>query len=116
MKFEEVLPSLREGKKIKRKNAEKDYWLNDSFISNDINNRTYDTILIEDLLADDWEIVEEPKKKFKYYPALYQFKNSKRYRITGDVYKHFNECPEHPGQEFIRLITEIPELIEEREE
>ncbi len=66
MKFEEVLPALREGKKIRRKN---DYWLAYTGCYQLIDNQLWDmyenlidAIDIYDLLADDWEIVKETKK------------------------------------------------------
>ena len=65
MKFEEVLPALREGKKIIRKNKE---WLNrEKFIHLEdgclIDNINFLYIISEeDFNANDWEIVKEPKK------------------------------------------------------
>lgn len=68
MKFEEVLPALREGKKIRRKDSS---WINYyeciyvNRVGNVIPNRAYfDDYILEtkDLDADDWEIVEEKKK------------------------------------------------------
>ena len=62
MKFEEVLPALREGKKIRRKCMSDKYYRID-------NNHIYDNIgqlytfgVEADILQDDWEIVEEKKK------------------------------------------------------
>lgn len=59
MKFEEVLPALREGKKIKRKCMPYDYY-------HIKNNRIVDeygdlyTFGVEaDILQEDWEIIEE---------------------------------------------------------
>ena len=65
MKFEEVFPALREGEKIKRK-----IWYEDiNYIILNENKEIislkwgiYDALSIKDLLADDWEIVKEPKK------------------------------------------------------
>lgn len=69
MKFEEILPALREGKKIRRKVCPSDYCMclkdgvlkafispSDGFVG-DIN-----AIGIYDLLVDDWEVVKEKKK------------------------------------------------------
>lgn len=68
MRFEEVLPALREGKKIRRKAYPPDYYicLEDNvlkvFISY-LNRRSGGiTIMTRDLLTDDWEIVKEIKK------------------------------------------------------
>lgn len=63
MKFEEVLPALREGKKIRRKSwgrvrsfiIIKDDSLVDDYRCNVV-------IYAYDLKADDWEIVKEKKK------------------------------------------------------
>ena len=63
MRFEEVLPALKEGKKIKRKNRNKINYIRigeEDFIV-DENNECFPFIL-EDFLADNWEIVEEIKK------------------------------------------------------
>lgn len=74
MKFEEILPALKEGKKIRRNNPS---WLNSVhyiFLGCDIYGaqkirlkyleggpETY-IICSSDLKADDWEIVKEPKR------------------------------------------------------
>lgn len=62
MKFEEVLPALRAGKKIRRKCMSDKYYHID-------NNHIYDNIgqlytfgVEADVLQDDWEIVEELRK------------------------------------------------------
>ena len=63
MKFEEVLPALREGKKIKRKSMPCGY-----FHINEKNHvvygkgNFYSVGLETNILQDDWEIVEEKKK------------------------------------------------------
>lgn len=128
MKFEEVLGALKEGKKIRRKEWEDIglfvYCKNKKFYS-DKNNPYFfpDTEIFE----DDWEIIEEPKKKVKLYRVLYKvkFKNREELKVSDycvsklEYYKH-NGCyimeDRLPIIENIRLITEIPELIEEREE
>ncbi len=92
MKLEEVLPALRAGKKIKRKE-----WINPN-----TNCYMYDLSDI-DLLAEDWEIVEESKcelcggtgkmKVIPYFPEseLYQdgvFNPNKMYEFK------YIDCPE----------------------
>ena len=64
MKFEEVLPALREGKRIRRNYFDEEKYIEvrrfDGFICDN-----YDidyTFCLDDLLADDWEIVKEKKK------------------------------------------------------
>ena len=69
MKFEEVLPALREGKKIRREDTVwKNYYgflfiseTEDKIFSDNVVNDNY-RIAKKDLNSDDWEIVEEPKK------------------------------------------------------
>ena len=69
MKFEEVLPTLREGKKIRRKEI---VWQNyygflfvseaeNEILSDNARNCDY-KITKDDLNADDWEIVKKSKK------------------------------------------------------
>lgn len=62
MKFEEVLPALLDGKKIRRKS-----WVNgncivikNTEIMDDFDRRL--AISVEGFKADDWEIVKTPKK------------------------------------------------------
>ena len=82
MKFEEVLPALREGKKIRRKNI---VWKNyygylfvienkDKIFSDSAGNDDY-KLTKEDLLVDDWEIVKEPKKAKLRDLTKEQYKN-----------------------------------------
>lgn len=63
MKFEEIILTLKEGKEIKRKNRNKINYIRigeEDFIV-DENDECFPFIL-EDFLADNWEIVEETKK------------------------------------------------------
>lgn len=66
MRFEEVLPALREGKKIRRNN-----WCKDGYIyinsNGELENQSGKRPAIilsrlDDLEADDWEIVTEKKR------------------------------------------------------
>ena len=63
MKFEEILPALREGKKIRRKSwSNKDaYCYYSKGLSLLFNNKFYD-FDNDDIFANDWEIVKETKK------------------------------------------------------
>lgn len=54
MKFEKILPEIRKGKEARRKSKP------DNIISGFDVCHDYGTI--EDLFADDWELVPEPKK------------------------------------------------------
>lgn len=119
MRFEDILPALREGKKVRRKE-----WCVNGFIYKDGNFiRCHDNSLFYGsyILNDDWEIYELPKKKVKYYPALFKFKNGEFYLNNNKRYRYVEEAKEDGLRERInilevRLITEVPELIEEREE
>lgn len=62
MKFEEVLPALKEGKKIKRKCMPNRYYhIENNHIINEIGD-LYTFGVEADILQDDWEIVKEEKK------------------------------------------------------
>lgn len=64
MKFEEVLPALREGKKISLKGCEVFKYLFKPKNENELKTEDYHNIQLswEDLFRDDWEIVKETKK------------------------------------------------------
>ena len=66
MKFTEVLPALKEGKKIRRKDIFwKDYYgflsiieeVENKIVSDNLIDDTYE-ITEKDLIADDWEVVK----------------------------------------------------------
>lgn len=70
MRFEEVLPALREGRKIKRA-----LWPKECFLQMSeqglIDEHGVEDVLSNSLLsADDWELVPE-KRKFKYWLKIY---------------------------------------------
>lgn len=85
MKFEDVLPAFREGKKIRRKS-----WNPEVYFAY--------ALTPETILEDDWEVVEEPKKPMVFEGALFLDSNGystpiydsliryisigKKYRIT----------------------------------
>ena len=68
IKFEEVLPALREGIKVRRKDSSWIGYYECIYVNRVgyvIPNRAYFddyTLNTEDLNADDWEIIREPKK------------------------------------------------------
>jgi hypothetical protein len=62
MKFEEVLPALREGKKARRKS-----WCDGILISSTV----IDNLSSASIFADDWEIEPEAKPPKLLAPALY---------------------------------------------
>ena len=63
MKFEEIIPALREGKKIRRRG-----WVKDAYISIGIDGSVCDQnneifpLVLNDFKSEFWEIVEEHKK------------------------------------------------------
>ena len=62
MKFEEVLPALKEGKKIRRKcRPNRYYHIENNHIVNEIGD-LYTFGVEADILQDDWEVVKETKK------------------------------------------------------
>ena len=63
MKFEEVLPALKEGKKIRRSFRSNEHYIElvgCDFYDNRTNKEYY--FNLNDFIADSWEIVKEPKK------------------------------------------------------
>jgi len=71
MKLEEVLPALRELKKIKRKS----WTLNGDILHKDFLDSE---IRLAEILADDWEIADEekPKKKITLWRPIFRKENS----------------------------------------
>ena len=63
MKFEDILPALKEGKKVKRKNWNKINYIRigEEDLIVDENDECFPFIL-EDFLTDNWEIIKETKK------------------------------------------------------
>ena len=62
MKFEEVLPALKNGKKIRRKcRPNRYYHIENNHIVNEIGD-LYTFGVEADILQDDWEVVKETKK------------------------------------------------------
>ncbi len=64
MKFEEVLPALREGKKIKLKEWKEIEYIYMPKNETDLKTEDYHSVNLswQDLFSGDWEIVKEPKK------------------------------------------------------
>ncbi len=118
MRFEDALPLVRCGKKIRRQCWSTRSFLflkNGSLVDKDECCYVSD---FDTLLAEDWETVKE---KFKYYPVLVQSCNFKdkpyitdtQFKTVEDAKKHFEV---NKYCEVIRMVTEIPELIDERDE
>ena len=67
MKFEEVFPALRNGKKIRRKEWSEEHFIYREGLS--VYNEDgvdYDFISSDQLLCDDWEVIEEPEPDWEY--------------------------------------------------
>ena len=65
MKFEEVLPALREGKRIKHNDSYDTFTMDLNWITDKRGNKFYGTIWnveMRVLIDDNWEIVKETKK------------------------------------------------------
>ena len=62
MKFEEVLPALRRGKKARRKNWSSAQHIRVSFNSSDYLVNQDGITYSDSIMLDNWEIVEEPRK------------------------------------------------------
>lgn len=118
MRFEEIMGALREGKKVRRKQWSKSlylYRISEHTYSCEYDFELKQKIRFVDILNDDWEIFEEPKKKVKYYPVLVKGENGDFYISTS--FSSIDEAKlAFNSHTPIRLITEIPELIEERDE
>ena len=95
MKFEEVLPALRKGKKIKRKNRNKINYIRtgEEDLIVDENDECFPFIL-EDFLADNWEIVKETKKvKLRDLTEEQYSSRLKNYCNLHCKYCRFNAVP-----------------------
>ena len=94
MRFEEVLPALREGKKIRRKSwgrvrsfiIIKDDSLVDDYRCNVV-------IYAYDLKADDWEIVKEKKKVKLRDICGVQFEEWAKKNCTKLAENYCDNCP-----------------------
>ena len=85
MKFEEILPALREGKKVKKRGWKGDFIFKSPFREEIVFDDWKGCNLSwEDFLADDWEIIKEPKKV-------------KLRDLTAEQYKEWfkNNCPKY---------------------
>jgi hypothetical protein len=112
VKFEEYIPYGRQGRRAKiirtQINSGPDkYQFLDDMLNN---NRAYD------LVDMDFEL--EPVR-VKKYPALYYSEFFKATKLTGVTFRTEKEARDFlgftPTLKFIRLVKEIPELIEEEE-
>lgn len=97
MKFEEVLPALRAGKKVRIKEWKEIEYIYKPENENNIRAEDYKAVNLswKDFFSDDWEIVEEKKKvklrdltKEQY--EKWRENNCKKY---GEKYGDCNGCP-----------------------
>ena len=93
MKFEEVLPALKDGKKVR-----KNYWCKDTYIYIDSNGKFvtqsdnhFDIIFnsLRDLEDDKWEIVKE-KKKVKLRDLTPE--QMQKWKDTNCISNKCNDC------------------------
>lgn len=67
MKFEEVLPAFKNGKKIRRKAWYKKYFIyREGLFVYKEDGGYYHFMNCDQLLCDDWEIIEEPEPDWSY--------------------------------------------------
>lgn len=122
MKFEtieEMIEALNEGKKVRSVSWRKECYLIKEKNSNSVFDEYGENHQFSfKSLRLKWELFEEPKEKVRYYPALYTMKSNNRYYVSEILYKNaiLAKNDENIINTFTRLITEIPELIEERDE
>lgn len=86
MKFEEILPALREGKKIRLKEWKEIQYIYMPKNESDLKTEDYHSVNLswQDLFSDDWEIVEE-KKKIKLRDLTEkEFQNWKNEKCEAD--------------------------------
>ena len=93
MKFEEVIPALREGKKIRRKDLGRIEYYQYIYVNysgnlapGGINFAGY-PLKMSDFEADDWEIVKEPKKVKLRYLTQEQLEKWKERNCEGSKCK-----------------------------
>lgn len=107
MKFEEIVVALREGKHVE-KQCPDGRWIT---ISGD-NERS---IVIHNLLNDEFRIVEKPRPKVKKYQVLYVAATELRETHATDDYfrskEDFKKC--FPNILFIQLIEDSEKEFEE---
>lgn len=125
MKLEEVLPGMRQGRNIRRK-----AWIEDAkypvfrhlgfsidldeVCIIDIDDKTY-PLCEKDFFADDWEFIT---KKVKKYPALIFVKNIMRVTTSDMCFRTIEDAQQalKGYADVIRLVTNVPDLIEYDEE
>ena len=99
MRFEEVLPALREGKKIRRGGMVWKRYYGFLFISETENKISTNSVVRsncdykitkEDLKADDWEVVKETKKVKLRYMTEEQWQ---KWRIKCGISRFCCSCP-----------------------
>lgn len=93
MKFEEVLPALKNGKKIRRKcRPNRYYHIENNHIVNEIGD-LYTFGVEADILQDDWEVVKEIKKVKLRDLTEEQWQKRKNKNCTK-----YNSCKDCPFQ------------------
>lgn len=98
MKFEEILPALREGKKVSLEGNQGFYFLDGevkSLVYKNYGCKVMSSIDYEKLVSNKWEIVEEVKepKKIKLRNLTEEQFNKWAYENCGNYDDKCNGCP-----------------------
>jgi len=108
MKFSQATALLEQGKKIRR-----DLWVKNVFIyikNGELlsSNGMYTILNPDEIVADDWELYEEPKKKriVKMWPAIIKAGDNECY-ISSYLYCSI-ESAKSANRNTVRLLTEYP--------
>lgn len=118
MKFEEIIPLARKNKKIRCVDWEPEEFIICIGINfYDQDNEIYNLFAAIEILDCEWEIFKE---KVKYYPPLVKGVGNICYTINTK-FKDLQEAKKYFVDEkyifeLVGLLTEFPELIEERYE
>ena len=113
----EIIEALLEGKKVRKTNWEKYYYIEIKKGNDYVSTQRNDWYNFnKKALLSNWEIVKE---RVPYYPVLVRIRGLSSPHVKYESFKNLKDAEEYwtpKNLEVIRLITEIPELIEWREE
>lgn len=127
-KFEEVLPALREGKKIRRSCWGEFYYIFYKIVEDCIVNDKdfYFTLKAEDMFKDDWEIIEEPKppRRFEFEQYIIEKPHIKEPDSNGEYqyselsrqlghFSSFNTYAHKPSENINQKVSKWKIIIEE---
>jgi hypothetical protein len=92
MKFDEAAEAMLNGKKIKRSCWS--IWMS-------IDTPTSLTVNMCEMLADDWEVYEEPKKPRLLAPAFVKWEKSDHPELTAELYESEEIARKEVGKFFL---------------